>query len=797
MADYIFYILKVCLGISIFVVPYYLFLRNDTAFILKRFFLLGGVFASFLFPFLTLKKPEIIEVYGMSAIIDPDLTTTDMDIIPVEVTSGIDIHWPATIMAVYLCGALVLLLRNVFLLMRWNNVWNRAKREDTGVACSGNDEIFALFSRIFLPDSIQNTKDMKSILLHEKAHIRQLHFLDLILVEITILLTWFNPFTWLLTFLVKENHEHLADRMVLTEGIDPLEYRTQLLNQTMGVQVFSLVHYFNRLNLKKRFDMMKNSKSIRPGILKVAILLPLILVSLGMAVGKARQGNTISGKVVFADTDLPAHGTSIVIKNTTTGTIADEKGNYKLELKERSEVVFSFVGYKTQSYWFNPGEYRFIVLERETIELIPPSPPELPVVQNNTKKAPRPPDKLPVKEEVFYIVEEMPKFNGGDPALEFTKYVTENLRYPEEEAKSKKSGRVIIQFKVNPEGNVADVVVISGVSPGLDREALRVIESSPPWTPGKQRGKAVTVLFTFPVHFALTEKKDLPVPDPTDKTNSRVPELKPAWCKVDQMAEFPGGMDEFLRFIISNLRYPEYAHDNQIDGEVMVEFVINEQGKIELPDKYTIRDEKQHDPNTQRPVVAVAYGDGNNNQTEPVRNIARHFMVQEILRVLLVSPDWTTPAVKDGKPVAVVMRIPVKFVLQERVTPPSKLEASPSASTTGVKSGLSSEASEFLILLETIEDKIKLTGLKGCAWKELNFIPTIPYIDQNGVSMVPRQREKSDDPNLAAFLFRLAKIDNKIELRGIHGTNFKSLIFSWEEGECRKLINQDGMVAGR
>jgi protein TonB len=103
--------------------------------------------------------------------------------------------------------------------------------------------------------------------------------------------------------------------------------------------------------------------------------------------------------------------------------------------------------------------------------------------------------------EVFYIVEDMPTFNGGDPATEFRKYIARNLRYPEIAAKNGISGRVIVQFAVDRVGNVVDAVVVRNVDPALDKEAVRVVMSSPKWVPGKQRGKAVKVLFTFPINF--------------------------------------------------------------------------------------------------------------------------------------------------------------------------------------------------------------------------------------------------------------------------------------------------------
>ena len=103
----------------------------------------------------------------------------------------------------------------------------------------------------------------------------------------------------------------------------------------------------------------------------------------------------------------------------------------------------------------------------------------------------------------FVIVEEMPLFNGGDPKTEFYKYINRHVIYPEIAAENGISGRVQVQFVVNSNGIIERAVVTRSVDPALDKEALRVILSSPKWTPGKQRGKAVNVLFTFPINFVL------------------------------------------------------------------------------------------------------------------------------------------------------------------------------------------------------------------------------------------------------------------------------------------------------
>ena len=104
--------------------------------------------------------------------------------------------------------------------------------------------------------------------------------------------------------------------------------------------------------------------------------------------------------------------------------------------------------------------------------------------------------------EIFYVVEDMPEFNGGgDPAIEFRRFIAQNLQYPERAAANGIEGRVIVQFAVNSSGKVVDATVVRSVDPDLDKEALRVINSSPEWEPGRQKGKAVDVLFTFPINF--------------------------------------------------------------------------------------------------------------------------------------------------------------------------------------------------------------------------------------------------------------------------------------------------------
>ncbi|TLX76889.1 energy transducer TonB [Labilibacter sediminis] len=102
---------------------------------------------------------------------------------------------------------------------------------------------------------------------------------------------------------------------------------------------------------------------------------------------------------------------------------------------------------------------------------------------------------------VFFIVEEMPVFPGGD--TELRKYIAQSVKYPVIAQENGIQGRVYVQFVVGTDGAVTQVKVARGVDPNLDKEAIRVVQSMPKWKPGKQRGKAVKVSYTVPINFVL------------------------------------------------------------------------------------------------------------------------------------------------------------------------------------------------------------------------------------------------------------------------------------------------------
>ena len=228
--------------------------------------------------------------------------------------------------------------------------------------------------------------------------------------------------------------------------------------------------------------------------------------------------------------------------------------------------------------------------------------------------------------EVFQVVEEMPEFPGG--MAECMKWLGQNINYPAEAKEKGVQGRVIVQMVVEKDGTITNAKVVRGVDPLLDAEALRVVNQSPKWKPGMQKGEAVRVKYTLPIMFRLSN----------DSSDSKAAET-PRKAIVDEngvhqvceeMPEFPGGMQECMKWLGKNINYPAEAKEKGTQGRVIIQFVVEKDGSITE--------------------AKVARG------VDPLLDA-------EALRVINSSPKWK-PGKQGGQPVRVKYTIPVAFRLQ-------------------------------------------------------------------------------------------------------------------------------------
>lgn len=109
-------------------------------------------------------------------------------------------------------------------------------------------------------------------------------------------------------------------------------------------------------------------------------------------------------------------------------------------------------------------------------------------------------------EDIYTVVEEMPKYPGGQAEME--KFIQTNLVFPKTAIQKNINGKCYIKITLKPDGSVYEPKVLKGVAdcPECDTEALRVISMMPKWIPAKQNGKTVSVYYNLPINFVSTPK---------------------------------------------------------------------------------------------------------------------------------------------------------------------------------------------------------------------------------------------------------------------------------------------------
>lgn len=226
------------------------------------------------------------------------------------------------------------------------------------------------------------------------------------------------------------------------------------------------------------------------------------------------------------------------------------------------------------------------------------------------------------EKDVFFVVEDMPVYPGGDEALRND--IAALVKYPTAAKDNGIQGKVYVSFVVNEEGNIKDARIARGVDPSLDKEALRVMNAlNKTWKPGKQKGKAVKVSYTVPIKFALDGGAA------KEKNIARGEGSDAVFFIVENMPEFPGGDEALRKYIANAVTYPDGAKKEGIQGKVYVSFVVEKDGSVG-----DAKIERGVDPSLDK----------------------------EALRVVKALPIWK-PGKQRGEAVRVQYTVPINFAL--------------------------------------------------------------------------------------------------------------------------------------
>jgi len=282
MEAYWWYMLKVSICIVVFYAFYVLMLRKCTFFLLNRLYLISGILLSFVVPVLNFSifKGQSDNVFNM---LQPILIEPEYDFFqPHNLTNHvITINYSIILPAIYFTGVSIMFFKLLFSILRIIRISNSSETyqfDKTKIIKVNSILPFSFFNMIFLPKN----ENSPMIIEHEMAHVRQFHWVDLLIVEIASVLLWFNPFVILYKSSLKLQHEYLADTSVIKDNNQIESYLGCMLRQIQVVSSDGLISQFYCKTIKKRIIMIsKNKTSIK--YLGVYILVIPLVCSLLLA----------------------------------------------------------------------------------------------------------------------------------------------------------------------------------------------------------------------------------------------------------------------------------------------------------------------------------------------------------------------------------------------------------------------------------------------------------------------------------------------------------------------------------
>ena len=298
-------------------------------------------------------------------------------------------------------------------------------------------------------------ENRREIVLHEMAHIRRCHSMDVAVCNMMIVFQWYNPAAWLLKRELQTVHEYEADEAVLSAGVDATHYQMLLIRKAVGERLFSMANNLNHNSLKKRITMMKIKRTNPMQKAKIAFVLPLAAMT--VAAFASQKVENLSDKVEQESEAFSSVSDNPVVRAVgETARVAAVKVQEDKALEEASSLSMASDTAETKS-----------------------------------------------GKEFPCIPETFPQFPGGHIAL--VEYLSKNIKFPKSKEKENVQARVVASFTVDKDGSITDAKIVRSQGEAFDNEALRVINGMPKWIPGTQNGKAVSVKYTLPITFSTTD----------------------------------------------------------------------------------------------------------------------------------------------------------------------------------------------------------------------------------------------------------------------------------------------------
>lgn len=320
--------------------------------------------------------------------------------------------------------------------------------------------------------------DLEALLNHEIAHVRHLHWIDIIISQIIMIFQWFNPAVWILKKQLQEVHEYQADNSVISSGINETDYQMLLIRNVSKGRTPILVAGIKSCSLKKRLLMM-NKKNFKSNW-----RLRSFSVALGTLCGIIILQMPVVADVVETKSPLPQKNIIFLERENQSDVI------YHIDNKEVTyEEVRNFDSSKIAWVEVFKGDKKYIGLV--TNEYNDKNPVR---VKQNPMKRENSPLKEYLKDPTLKL-DQLPSYRGGNIGLKRDLNI---LSYQFFNKKIK--GTVEVGFTVTAEGNVSNFKILHSLDSEIDIAAVNLIQSlSGKWSPGMIGGKPIDVEMKLPI----------------------------------------------------------------------------------------------------------------------------------------------------------------------------------------------------------------------------------------------------------------------------------------------------------
>ena len=526
MEAHLIYLLKSATLLTVFVALFVALMQQETYHKLNRFTLLAIIALSLALPFVNLgietpfsrlfsEKPATATSETGIGFVSTGILTLAQTA-PAEPTATIE--WSSIVAAIYLAGVVALLMRLIIMYTGLARIIKRGTptpaeeytSERIHLRVREEEEIkpFSWFRYVVI-----NRTDLREsgreIITHEAAHARSLHSMDIVVTDLLILLQWFNPMAWFTKYCIKNIHEYEADEAVINSGTNVERYQQMIIKKAVGARLYSIANSFNHSSTFKRITMMCKKKSNKWRCTKALYILPAAAIA----------------ALLFSQPESVN-----AVEQPSDGKVTEFVANDQTEMPATA-----------------PSES---TANRRKVAAV------------GEVKHTQPSDTT----QVYQVVEQMPEFPGGSNGL--MTYLRNCIIYPQEARDANIQGKCFVTFVVDSNGKIKDArVQKSSGNEALDKESVRVVESMPRWTPGKQNGKNVAVQYTLPIMFRLQGA-------PQPKTNKDMLLLN----KESPLLIINGAVYEGNAGIINNIKEEDIESINVLEEEAATK-LYGEKGK--------------------------------------------------------------------------------------------------------------------------------------------------------------------------------------------------------------------------